>query len=72
MDVSQITGIDVGIGVNDASIDGTTTPSWGPYASTHVYEVMWAGDGNPISVRYHDGYYPNNSGSIVVEILALQ
>lgn len=63
---------DMGLGVNDPVIDFSTTPDWGPYDSSHVYEVDWVGDGNAISVRYHDGIYTNNAGTLKLEILALQ
>jgi hypothetical protein len=65
-------GIDVGLAVNDSTIDATRTPRWGAYSDTHVYEVEWTGDGASIVAQFHDGNTANNSGTLTLEILALQ
>lgn len=64
--------IDPAIGVDDSSINASTTPNWGPYEPSHVYEIDIAGTDAPISVRYHDGVYSNNAGSLTLEILELR
>lgn len=63
---------DVGIGIDDPIVDATTTPDWGPYNASHVYEIAWPGAGNKISAAYQDTVYGNNSGNLTLEILALQ
>ncbi len=67
-----VPGVDIGMGIDDATIDATRTPAWGPYAPNHVYEVSWIGSGAPISANIHDGRYDNDSGSLTLEILAWQ
>lgn len=63
---------DVGIGIDDPTVDTTTTPDWGPYNANHVYEIAWPGAGKTISAAYQDTVYGNNSGNLTLEILALQ
>jgi hypothetical protein len=63
-------GIDIGIAVNDAIIDGTRTPRWGAYTEPHTYEVEWIGDGKTIFVQLHDGNYDNNDGTMDLAIFA--
>ncbi|HEY5936723.1 MAG TPA: hypothetical protein VIU61_18875 [Kofleriaceae bacterium] len=63
---------DVGIGIDDPVVDTTTTPDWGPYSTSHVYEISWLGTGATISAAYQDTVYGNNSGDLTLEILALQ
>jgi hypothetical protein len=65
-------GVDVGLAVNDSTIDATRTPRWGAYTDTHVYEVDWTGDGVAIVAQFHDGNTSNNDGTLTLEILALQ
>jgi hypothetical protein len=63
---------DVGIGIDDPIVDGTKTPFWGPYSTSHVYVVDFVGKGAPITAKYHDPVYSNNAGELTVEVLALQ
>ncbi|HSJ99773.1 MAG TPA: hypothetical protein VK932_00975 [Kofleriaceae bacterium] len=70
--VDGAVNIDVGLAVNDSTIDATRTPRWGAYTDTHVYEVDWTGDGAPIVAQFHDGNTANNDGMLTLEILALQ
>jgi hypothetical protein len=65
-------GVDVGIAIDDLVVDDNGPPYWGDYASNHVYEVPWQGAGAQISAQYHDPMYGDNSGSLTVEIEALQ
>jgi hypothetical protein len=63
---------DVGIGIDDPTVDLDTTPDWGPYNAAHIYEIEWVGAGNPISAAYQDTVYGNNNGSLTLEILELR
>lgn len=65
-----VTGIDVGLAIDDTTVNATRTPKWGAYTPTHVYEVDWPGGGRPIVAMIHDGNYANNAGSLTLEILA--
>ena len=70
--LDAIPGVDVGIAINDSLVDMTTSPNWGPYTPSHVYEIQFAATGARIAVAYHDGLYANNSGSLTLEILEEQ
>jgi hypothetical protein len=67
-----VTGVDVGLAVDDVNVDTIKTPKWGAYSSSHTYEIAWVGDGTTIAVLLHDGNYTNNTGSLSVAILAYQ
>lgn len=62
--------IDVGLGIDDPTVDGQLSPGWGPYRDDHIYEIDFVGAGAPIEARIHDGDYGNNTGSITLEILS--
>jgi hypothetical protein len=62
--------IDVGLAVNDATVDINRTPRWGTYSEAHVYETPWPGAGAPITAQLHDGQYNDNDGELKLEILA--
>ena len=66
------TGVDQGIAIDDGNIAMDMVPDWGPYNPSHVYEVEWLGEGRPIRIYFVDGFYPNNSGSLTLEILELR
>ena len=54
-------GTDLGIGIDDANIGGTTkSPDWGPFNAAHEYTAEIIGTGNPISVNYHDCGHGDN------------
>jgi hypothetical protein len=63
------TGYELGIGIDDATFDGTKTPNWGAYNPAHVYTIGFVGKGAPISVHYHDCVHRDNVGSLQVEIV---
>jgi hypothetical protein len=65
-------GLDVGLAIDDLALDDSKQPDWGPYNSTHEYEVTWTGDGSTISANIHDNNYGNDSGSLTLTILAWQ
>jgi hypothetical protein len=67
-----VAGVDVGLAVNDPVADTTRTPKWGTYASSHVYEVAWVGNGAAIVAMLHDGNFTNNTGALTLQILAYQ
>lgn len=67
-----VSGVDVGLAVNDTAVNTTRTPKWGAYQSSHVYEVDWTGNGARLVAMLHDGNYGNNTGSLTLTILAWQ
>lgn len=44
---------------------------WGAYNSSHVYWYETLGNGNKFTFKIYDVYYPNNTGSLTVEIYKL-
>jgi hypothetical protein len=53
----------------DLSINGcSTNTDWGDYKDSHVYTKEWMGDGEQLSFSICDIWYPDNSGSLTVEI----
>lgn len=65
-------GVDMGIGINDTTVDMTRTPNWGAFTNTHAYSVMFLGLGAKIIAKYHDPNYGNNSGSLTVFVDSFQ
>ena len=64
--------VDFGIGVDDTIVDNVKSPFWGAFDPSHVYVVNLQGLGQPIMLNYHDCFYPDNSGSLTVEIFRLE
>ena len=60
---------DLGIAINDTVIDNSKLPFWGTFDFAHVYTIDMVGQGARINLNYHDCFYPDNSGSLTVEIL---
>jgi uncharacterized delta-60 repeat protein len=56
-------GYDFGIGIDD--VDGVKQNFWGPLATdiNHTYNAMFTGNGQKLSVVYHDSNYPDNTVS---------
>ena len=48
--------------VNGSSVD------WGAYSADHVYSLDFVGDGSTVDFLINDIHYPNNTGSLAVEI----
>lgn len=69
MPVDTLSGIDVGLAVNDTVVDGNRVPKWGAYKDTHIYEIEFIGTGTQISAQLHDATYGNNTGSLTLTIL---
>ena len=61
-------GVDLGLAINDTTIDGNRSPNWGDFADSHVYETTMAGTGSTLTAQFHDPNYDNNSGSMTLEI----
>ncbi len=61
-------GFDLGIGINSSGNTPTKFPFWGTYVVTHVYTINFVGQGQPITLLYHDCGPSDNSGSLTVEI----
>ena len=64
-------GADQGVGIDDDTIDMNKTPNWGPYQSSHIYEIDFVGKDATISANVHDSDPNNNSGTLTLEILQL-
>jgi hypothetical protein len=63
-------GVDLGIGVNDTLNTNNKFPFWGTFDATHTYTINFVGQGSPITLKYHDCAYGDNSGLLTVAILA--
>jgi hypothetical protein len=61
--------LDIGLGVDDDRVDGTTTPDWGAYDPGHVYTIDYPATSARLSIRFHDSRLDNNSGELTLEIL---
>ena len=61
-------GVDIGLAINDTTIDNNRSPDWGSYTDSHVYETTMAGTGATLTAQFHDPEYSNNSGSLTLEI----
>ncbi|MGE0548718.1 MAG: hypothetical protein AB7O24_13575 [Kofleriaceae bacterium] len=70
--VTNAGGVDVGLAINDADVDGSRQPDWGAYNASHEYEVTWMGAGEQIVANIHDGNFSNDEGSLSLTILTLQ
>jgi hypothetical protein len=68
--LSRTTQVDLGIGINDSVNDSNKYPYWGTYSTSHTYAVTFMGTGAPITLNYHDEYYPDNV--IVADAPSLQ
>jgi hypothetical protein len=66
---SPATEIDMGLAIDDATIDGNKTPKWGPYNVEHVYTQRIVGQGRPAAFQLHYAAYPNSSGTLSVDIV---
>jgi hypothetical protein len=55
---------DFGIGVDEVGIcTGPRMRWWGPYRNDHIYYMLFAGTGSPISFLYFDSGYGDNSAN---------
>lgn len=64
--------IDMGLSVDDDVNDDFKLPDWGGYNDSHVYSTSVVGAGLPLTFRFHDCYYPDNSGTLTIEIIPPQ
>ncbi len=64
--------LDLGIAIDDARSARDLAPYWGSYQASHVYELPWTGADAPLSARYVDAFYGDNSGSLTLELLSLR
>lgn len=64
--------IDAGLAIDDPVLDGVRTIHWGPYRQDHTYEADYTGQGTTLRAQVHDSVIANNSGSLTLEIYALQ
>jgi len=65
-------GIDYGVAIDDPIVDGNKVPNWGPLSMIHTYEIELPGTGFPFVANLHDPDCTNNSGSLTLEVFALQ
>lgn len=70
--IDTVSGVDIGLGVDDPTVDATRTPKWGEYRNDHTYEIDFVGEGATITANFHDGVTYDNTGSLTLEILAFQ
>lgn len=54
----------------DLMVDGSAV-NWGDYNEAHTYYLGYMGNGSSINFSVYDIYYPNNIGSLTVEIYAV-
>jgi len=71
-DIAANGTIDIGIAINDPTMDLPKQPHWGNYTSGHVYQIDWIGAGSTIDALYHEQGPSNNSGNITLVIQSLQ
>ncbi|MBA3414128.1 MAG: hypothetical protein H0U10_02750, partial [Chloroflexia bacterium] len=62
------TSVDIGLAVDDRSVDLDKNPRWGAYKANHVYEVQFTGKGAPAEFTFYDCNYRDNVGTLQVEI----
>ena len=62
------TAVDVGLSINDATDDNQKSPTWGAFSSAHTYTYDIMGTGQPLSLKFHDCNYSDNSGNFTVMI----
>jgi hypothetical protein len=70
--LDTVSNVDSGIAIDDTTPGPSKQPKWGTFTATHAYEVMWPGAGAVVTVRFHSSDYTNNSGSLTLQIQALQ
>lgn len=51
----------------DLMVDGGFV-NWGVYDSSHTYQMDYSGTGSSVNFTIYDIYYPNNTGSLTVDI----
>ncbi len=56
-----------GEGLLELRVNGSSV-EWGPYNVSHTYTLAQTGAGSTVSFDIYDIYYPNNSGSLTVNI----
>lgn len=57
-----------GTGLLDLYVGGADV-DWGAYNIGHTYQISYAGTGSVLSLLINDAYYPNNDGSLSVDII---
>lgn len=67
-------GDELGIVVNPAAVGASPclpgSPLWGAFNPSHRYSRNFTGTGAPVKFNLSDNFYPDNSGGLVVAILA--
>jgi hypothetical protein len=62
---------DFGVGVDEASMNtcaGLRAHWWGPYRNDHIYYMLYAGTGKPISFLYFDSGYGDNTATDTITV----
>ncbi len=67
-----VSGVDLGIAIDDPVVDTNRTPKWGTYDPSHVYQVDFVGKGAVIDAGYHDGNFSNNMGTLTLDVFRFQ
>ena len=60
--------VDVGLSIDVATTEMTTTPRWGGYNPAHVDSQQIIGQGRAVSLLMQDSAYGDNSGAVSVTI----
>jgi hypothetical protein len=60
--------VDVGLSIDDATVDTSKSPKWGAYNPAHVYSQQIIGQGRPASLLMQDSVYSDNAGAVSVTI----
>jgi hypothetical protein len=62
------TMVDIGLSIDDATDDNLKSPTWGEFDNAHTYTYDIMGTGQPLSFKFHDCNYSDNSGNLTVMI----
>jgi hypothetical protein len=66
--VDEAGTVDAGLAIDDATVDTSKSPKWGPYNPAHIYAQQIFGQGRPASLLMQDSVYTDNSGAVSVSI----
>lgn len=62
------TMVDVGLSINDPTLDNLKSPDWGAFSQAHTYTFDVIGQGQPLSFKFHDCNYSDNAGNFTVQV----
>ena len=62
------TMVDVGLSIDDPTLDNLKSPDWGAFSAGHTYTYDIIGQGQPLSFKFHDCNYSDNAGTFTVQL----